>query len=59
MPCSSSNRSGASGCPTIVTSAGAATDLFPASTITLSLCRLMTLTWTVSECSKPGAIWPW
>ena len=45
--------------PHLVTSAGAATDLFPASTITLSLCRLMTLTWTVSECSKPGAIWPW
>src|SRR5580692_1299938 len=58
-PCSSSNRNGARSCPTIETSAGAATDLLPASTITLSLCLLITLAWTVSECSKPGTIWPW
>ena len=59
IPCSSSNRNGFSGWPTIETSDGAATDLLPASTITLSLCLLITLAWTVSECSKPGTIWPW
>jgi hypothetical protein len=39
--------------------AGSATDLEPASTITLPLCVLITLAWTVSECSKPDTIWPW
>ena len=43
----------------MVTSAGSATDLLPASTITLPLCRLMTVAWIVSECSKPGTIRPW
>src|SRR5215831_1494999 len=57
MPCSSSNRKTVtSSWPTIVTSAGTATDLLPASTITLSLCLLMTVAWIVSECSKPGTI---
>ena len=43
----------------MVTSAGSATDLLPASTITLPLCLLMTVAWIVSECSKPGTIRPW
>src|ERR1700722_6155287 len=59
MPCSSSNRNTLWSWPTIVTSAGSATDLLPASTMTLPLCRLMTVAWMVSECSKPGAIGPW
>src|SRR5271157_2739613 len=59
MPCSSSNRSTLWSWPAIVTSAGSATDLLPASTMTLPLCRLMTVAWMVSECSKPGTILPW
>ena len=59
MPCSSSNRTTGWSWPTIVTSAGSATDLLPASTMTLPLCRLMTVAAMVSECSKPGTIRPW
>src|SRR5712691_2428809 len=59
MPCSSSNRKTLWSWPTMVTSAGSATDLLPASTITLSLCRLITVAWMVSECSNPWTIRPW
>src|SRR5207247_11378947 len=59
IPCSSSNRRLLSSWPMMVDSAGAPSDLLPASTMTRSCGRLITVVATVRAFSKSPTMAPW